>query len=221
MLLFTDIVKLFPFCFHESYSSLLIRPRITVAFGLKEFEYLWSLWQLQNSQKKFIRVFPSFALSYTSSSRNSSNCLAEHQESVPSARYPVPQSSKAKDPPTAANGRYTHLNVAFNLPHALFSLGGRRIRFVERFALSYRIDAGTTYRTPFGNKRTYIYRSIHESIRMPTGVTTRECTIDYGFSVDQLEFALLWQLSEYGYSSIPEIRYICYWDRARCAFNRT
>lgn len=30
------------------------------------------------------------------------------------------------------NPGYTHLNVAFDPPHALFSLGRRRVRFVQR-----------------------------------------------------------------------------------------
>lgn len=80
---------------------------------------------------------------------------------------------------------YTYLNVAFDPSHALFSLSGGASVLCRAIGLSRRVDAGTTYRTPFGNKRGHV--SVEESQRVcerasvcPATVVARECIIDTG-----------------------------------------
>lgn len=54
--------------------------------------------------------------------------------------------------------------------------------FCAAIGLSRRVDAGTTYRTPFGNKRTYVSvrRFVYERARVPATAVAREYIIDRG-----------------------------------------
>lgn len=110
-------------------------PYLTHNLWEKKFQiFLYALKRLNNratTMMEFIRDFYALIRSaskfYNSPSRKQRR--VSRNISVRESPFSIEQGQGCSH---RGNPGYTHLNVAFDPPHALFSLGRRRVRFVQR-----------------------------------------------------------------------------------------
>lgn len=112
--------------------SLLTRYLSRITYEKESFEFLSPRREsiLATTMTEFIRDFWARVGVLQLVEQKIASRLAKHQRNI--RESPILDWARPRVCSHRGNPRYTHLNVAFDPPHALFSLGWRRVRFVQR-----------------------------------------------------------------------------------------